>query len=119
MDRVISTINKENMMTNANIIGLLALTAYSVKSNMELNKKINRIEEELDIMKNSFSENNKRSNIAFTRLNQKIESNNDGMKKQYAYLKDLGTNKKINKIEELPDIDKKDDISSALEVLLN
>lgn len=112
MERALSHLNKEGLMSNVNIVGLVALTAYTVKTNLELNKKINELGDEIETMKGNFNENNKRANIAFTRLNQRIQDTGNIVKKI----------KRDDKVVEVTDDvydDDKDDVSSALEVLMN
>jgi hypothetical protein len=108
MERALSNINKDNLMTNANLVGLLALTGFTIKNNIELSKRLREIEEELDNMKGNFNENNKRANIAFTRLNQRIQDTTSNMKRY----------QREEKITEVVD-ENKDDVSAALEVLMN
>ena len=108
MERALSNINKDNLMTNANLVGLLALTGFTIKNNIELSKRLREIEEELDNMKGNFNENNKRANIAFTRLNQRIQDTTNNIKRY----------QREEKITEVVD-ENKDDVSAALEVLMN
>tara|TARA_R110001632_G_scaffold20062_2_gene60460 strand:+ start:1495 stop:1836 length:342 start_codon:yes stop_codon:yes gene_type:complete len=111
MEKALANFNKENLMTNANFVGLLALTGFTIKNNIELSKKLKHIEEEMENIKGSFNENNKRANIVFTRLNQRIQETNNNIK---VYEKD-------EKIKEIPEsnFENKDDVSAALEVLMN
>lgn len=109
MERALSNINKDNLLVNSNLIGLLALTGFTIKNNIDLNKRLTSIEKELENMKSNFNENNKRSNIVFTRLNQRIQDTNNSIQRI----------QREEKITEITDEENKDDVSAALEVLLN
>ena len=100
MERALSNINKDNLMSNANLVGLLALTGFTIKNNIELNKKLRELEEEIENMKGSFNENNKRANIAFTRLNQRIQDTNTNIRRY----------QREDKITEVSVDDNKDDV---------
>ena len=112
MERALSHVNKDSLIPGANIVGLLALTAFTVKSNIELNKKINELHEEIENIKGNFNENNKRANIAFTRLNQRIQETNNSVRRHQR-------EEKVVEIREDYQDENKDDVSSALEVLMN
>ncbi len=112
MERALSSINKDNLLGNANLVGLLALTGFTIKNNIELNKRLKDMEQELENMKGNFNENNKRSNIAFTRLNQRIQDTNNSMQR-------IHREEKITEVTDTNINEKKDDVSAALEVLMN
>jgi hypothetical protein len=126
MERQLSKINQNHVINGANIIATLTLAGLAYKNFLEINKKFDEIQQELDTIKSSFNENNKRANIAFTRLNQKIEDTNRVTKNQGNFLEDLkrrGTiqeSSKINDYEEDAELslNNKDDVSSALELLM-
>ena len=112
MERALSTLNKDNLLSNANLVGLLALTGFTIKNNIELNKRLKELEQELENMKGNFNENNKRANIAFTRLNQRIQDTNNSMQR-------MKREEKITEITDTSFSENKDDVSAALEVLMN
>ena len=132
------------LLGGVNMAGLLSLTAYTIRTLNETNMMLQDMRLELEQMKTTFSENNKRSNVAFTRLNQRIEENIqtvhthnnllEGVKKQVRKLK-VGELAEVNKSsvpveeeseEEIEEIDttprrrieKVDEITSALNELL-
>lgn len=116
--------NNNNLVPAANLVGLAALAGFTIKTNIELNKKINNLEEELSNVKTNFNENNKRANIAFTRLNQKIEETSVGLRNQSNYLKKMTsdvTEEKIREVkeEEFISTNPQDEVSDALQVLMN
>lgn len=117
MEKALSHVKKEGIIAPATLVGLAALTGYTVKTNLELTKKIELLENEIKNMKSTLNENNKRSNIAFTRLNQKIEETNNSFK-NIVHRRPIPVNKPTQKIEEVPD-ENKDEVSSALDVLMN
>lgn len=124
MEKAIKNINNSNLVPAANLVGLAALAGFTIKTNVELNKKINNLEEELNNVKSNFNENNKRANIAFTRLNQKIEETSVNLRHQGNYLKKMSSNTKEEKIievqeEEFVPNNSQDEVSDALQVLMN
>ena len=124
MEKAIKNINNSNLVPAANLVGLAALAGFTIKTNIELNKKINNLEEELNNVKSNFNENNKRANIAFTRLNQKIEETSVNLRHQGNYLKKMSSNTKEEKIievqeEEFVPNNSQDEVSDALQVLMN
>lgn len=65
--------NNSLMLTGMNTAGLVTLLAYTVKTFNEINSSLEDIRFEVDSLKSSLSENNKRTNVVFTRLNEKID----------------------------------------------
>ena len=63
------------LLGGVNMAGLLSLTAYTIRTLNETNASLLEMRQELEQIKGTFSENNKRSNVAFSRLNQRIEEN--------------------------------------------
>lgn len=63
------------LLSSANTAGLVSLLAYTLRTFNEVNSNLEDIRSEIEQIKGSFSENNKRSNLAFNKLNQKIEEN--------------------------------------------
>lgn len=136
------------LLGGVNTAGLLSLTAYTIRTLNETQSSLQEIRDELELIKGTFSENNKRSNVAFSRLNQRIEENVqvvnsqthllEGVKKQVRKLK-VGELQEIKKAsyveeeeesseEEIEEIEtpshkknlkKVDEITSALNELMN
>ena len=131
------------LLGGVNMAGLLSLTAYTIRTLNETNLALQDMRLELEQIKSTFSENNKRSNVAFTRLNQRIEENIqtvhnhnnllEGVKKQVRKLKvgELPEVKKTVSVEEedsseeevietIPRkrVDQVDEITSALNALM-
>ena len=85
------------LLGGVNTAGLLSLAAYTIRTLNETQTSLQELRQELEQIKGTFSENNKRSNVAFGRLNQRIEENVqivnnqshllEGMKKQVKKLK--------------------------------
>lgn len=106
MDIILNgNMKKDQMISVANLVGLLALTGFTIKTNIDLQKKIKDLEEEISMIKESMRENNKRSNTAFARLNQKIQENTVAVHSQHR-----------EKITEVP-YDDVDEVSSAIDYL--
>lgn len=132
--------NQAMVLGGVNTAGILSLAAYTVRTLNEVNSNLEEMRFEMEQMKSTFSENNKRSNVAFNRLNQRIEENIqtvhnsnhviEGMKNQVRKMK-LSGNKEVKKvveleedsdIEEIPEIrtrkERVDEITSALNELM-
>lgn len=94
------------LLGGVNMAGLLSLTAYTVRTLNETNLALQDMRLELEQMKSTFSENNKRSNVAFTRLNQRIEENIQTVHNHNHLLE--GVKKQVRKLKvgELPEVRK-------------
>jgi len=94
------------LLGGVNMAGLLSLTAYTIRTLNETNLALQDMRLELEQMKGTFSENNKRSNVAFTRLNQRIEENIQTVHNHNNLLE--GVKKQVRKLKvgELPEIKK-------------
>lgn len=109
------------ILSGANTLGVLGLSFFMYKSWKETNEQLEQMREEINILRNSLNENNKRSNIAFTRLNQKIEDSGRIIRNHGSYLENLKRNDNNSKITEVPDDiveEEVDEISSALHQLM-
>ena len=134
--------NQALLLGGANTVGIAALAAYTIRTLNELNSSLEDIRYEMEQIKTTFSENNKRSNVAFNRLNQRIEENIQnvhtqsgvisGFKKQVKKMKMAGDTgaRRIEELEEteseeeivMParrNIDRADEITSAISELMN
>ena len=94
------------LLGGVNMAGLLSLTAYTIRTLNETNLALQDMRLELEQMKGTFSENNKRSNVAFTRLNQRIEENIQTVHNHNNLLE--GVKKQVRKLKvgELPEVKK-------------
>lgn len=102
--------NQAMIMGGVNTAGILSLAAYTIRTLKEVNENLEDMRYEMEQLKTTFSENNKRSNVAFNRLNQRIEENIqtvhnsnhaiEGMKNQVRKMK-LSGNKEVRKVVEL------------------
>jgi uncharacterized membrane-anchored protein YhcB (DUF1043 family) len=81
------------LLGSANTAGLVSLLAYSLRTFNEINSNLEDIRSELEQIKGTFSENNKRSNMAFNKLNQKIEENS-----QHLSNNNINLMKKVKKL---------------------
>ena len=98
------------LLTIANTAGIVGLGFYNVKKINEINNRLFEINEDLNKIKKGFMENNRRSNIAFNKLNQKIENNINNVRLQ---VKDI----EEQKVTELVPT-QSDDVSNAMSALL-
>jgi hypothetical protein len=102
--------NQALLLGGANTVGIAALAAYTVRTLNEMNASLEDMRYEMEQIRTTFSENNKRSNVAFNRLNQRIEENIqnvhtqsgmiNGFKKQVKKMK-LSGDTGARRIEEL------------------
>ena len=132
--------NQALLLGGANTVGIAALAAYTIRTLNELNSSLEDIRYEMEQIKTTFSENNKRSNVAFNRLNQRIEENIqnvhtqsgmiNGFKKQVKKMKLVGDSgaRKIEELEESEEedivmpvrrnVERVDEITSAISDLM-
>ena len=87
-----------------NTAGLLSLTAYTIRTLNETNSALLQIKQELEDVKSAFSENNKRSNVVFTRLNQRIEENIQTVHSHNHMLEGVRKQVKKMKVGEPPEV---------------
>lgn len=72
---MLKTTDNQTLLAGANVVGLVSLLAYTLRTFNEVNSNIEEIRGELDVFRKNYSDNNKRSNIAFNHLNTKLEEN--------------------------------------------
>ena len=72
---MLKTTDNQTLLAGANVVGLVSLLAYTLRTFNEVNTNIEEIRSELDAFRKNYSENNKRSNVAFSHLNNKLEEN--------------------------------------------
>lgn len=114
MNRDNITNNPSLVLSGVNLVGLMAITAYTVRNLNEVNVYLDEIREELKSLKSSQSENTKRSFKAISTLNDKIE----GVSTKARPFKQPETQpKRQQKIIEF-DEEEDDDVSSAIHELM-
>ena len=72
---MLKTTDNQTLLAGANAVGLLSLMAYTLRTFNEVNSNIDELRSELDAFRKNYSDNNKRSNLAFNHLNTKLEEN--------------------------------------------
>lgn len=72
---MLKTTDNQTLLAGANVVGMVSLLAYTLRTFNEVNSNIDELRNELDTFRKNYSENNKRSNIAFSHLNNKLEEN--------------------------------------------
>ena len=92
------------LLGGVNMAGLLSLTAYTIRTLNETNASLLEVRQELEQIKGTFSENNKRSNVAFSRLNQRIEENVQIVNNQNHLLEGVKKQVKKLKVGELSEV---------------
>ena len=73
MNKAIQNLNQNQIVSGVALVSTAALSVYTVKSTIELNKKIDEIYEDLNKIKNYVSENQRKNNINTAALGKKIE----------------------------------------------
>ncbi len=73
--KMLKTTDNNTLLTGVNSLGLVSLLAYTIRTFNEVNSNLEELRSEIDVLRKSHSENNKRSNIAFNHLNAKLEEN--------------------------------------------
>lgn len=130
--------DNQTLLTGVNSVGLVSLLAYTLRTFNEVNANLEDLRSDLDVVKKAFSENNKRSNVAFSHLNSKLEENSRMLSIQMNSVRqstrDIKPSSRVNKIytneqlqeeeEEIEEIstfktqNQTDEISGALSDLL-
>lgn len=133
--------NQALVLGGANTVGIAALAAYTVRTLNEMNSSLEDLRYEMEQIRTTFSENNKRSNVAFNRLNQRIEENIqnvhtqssmiNGFKKQVKKMKLAGDTgaRRVEELEESEEeeiimpvrrnVERVDEITSAISELMD
>ena len=133
--------NQALVLGGANTVGIAALAAYTVRTLNEMNSNLEDLRYEMEQIRTTFSENNKRSNVAFNRLNQRIEENIqnvhtqssmiNGFKKQVKKMKLAGDTgaRRVEELEESEEdeiimpvrrnVERVDEITSAISELMD
>ena len=72
---MLKTTDNQTLLAGANTVGMISLLAYTLRTFNEVNANIEELRHDMDTFRKTYSENNKRSNIAFNHLNAKLEEN--------------------------------------------
>jgi hypothetical protein len=73
MDKIYFKPTHTQMVTGVNSIGLVLITAYTLKSFNELKKEMEELKNEINIIKKNQNENTKRTKISMARISKRIE----------------------------------------------
>ena len=109
MSTQLSKLNNNQVLTGVTLMSSLALSAYSVKNIIDLNKKIDEIYYNLDEMKKFINEQNRKSNINMNMLNNKIEETE---RKLFSVKRGVSEPKIV-------EVEDSDDVESAFTQLMN
>ena len=72
---MLKTTDNQTLLAGVNAVGVVSLLAYTLRTFNEVNSNIDELRNEMESFRKNYSENNKRSNIAFNHLNTKLEEN--------------------------------------------
>lgn len=72
---MLKTTDNQTLISGINTVGMVSLLAYTLRTFNEVNSNIEDLRSDLENFKRNYSENNKRSNMAFNHLNTKLEEN--------------------------------------------
>lgn len=109
MSTQLSKMNNNQILTGVTVMSSMAMSAYSIKNIIELNKKIDEIHYNLDEMKKFINEQNRKSNINMNMLNNKIEETE----------RKLFSVKRGAPEPKIVEVDDADDVESAFTQLMN
>lgn len=106
--------DQKMVISGVNALGLVSLLAYVIRSFNEVNQSIEEIRTEFSTLKTHINENNKRANISFNRLNQKIDDTTINYKRNNQVIE----HKIVDVSENLVRENKSDEITSAINSLM-
>ena len=73
MDKSLQKMNQPNIVSGVALLSTAALSVYTVKNTVEINKKLDEIYEDLNKIKNYVSENQRKNNINTATLSKRLE----------------------------------------------
>ena len=73
MDKQLQHFNQPTLMSGVALASTAALSVYSIKNIIEINKKIDDIQEDMEKIKQFIMENQRKNNITAANLGKKIE----------------------------------------------
>ena len=73
MDKRLQNLNNSQMMSGVALFSTAALSVYSIKNIIEINKKLDEIQDDMGKIKHFVTENQRKNNITASNLGKKIE----------------------------------------------
>lgn len=73
MDKRLQNLNNSQMMSGVALFSTAALSVYSIKNIIDINKKIDEIQEDMGKIKQFITENQRKNNITAANLGKKLE----------------------------------------------
>jgi len=73
MDKRLQNLNQGQIAFGIALTASAAFSAYNIKSNMEINKKLDSMYEDIEKIKQFINDNNRKNNISINNLGKKIE----------------------------------------------
>lgn len=100
---MLKTTDNQTLLAGANVVGLVSLLAYTLRTFNEVNSNIDELRSELDSFRKNFSENNKRSNMAFNHLNSKLEENSRMIQTRMSTRQQMVERRPVRKVQYQPE----------------
>ena len=108
MDKRLQNLNNSQVMSGIALMSTAALSVFSVKNIIEINRKLDDINEDLEKIKNFVTENQRKNNITAANLGKKIED----VHMKFSHVEQISANKTMNRLpveEKIVVIDEIDD----------
>ena len=100
---MLKTTDNQTLIAGANVVGLVSLLAYTLRTFNEVNSNIDELRSELDSFRKNFSENNKRSNMAFNHINSKLEENSRMIQTRISGRQQMAERRPVRKVHYQPE----------------
>ena len=113
---MLKTTDNQTLLAGANVVGMVSLLAYTLRTFNEVNTNIEELRNELDTFRKNYSENNKRSNIAFNHLNNKLEENSRIFQTRMSSRQQMAERKPHRKVHYHPEPGEEDIVEEVEEV---
>ena len=109
--------NGATLLTGVNTLGLMSLLAYTVRNISEINLYLDEIRDELKSLKSSHVDTTKRSHMAISKINEKLNMVEQKRRSFVPQSKSVV----VEELEELDDVDvtrQVDDVTAAIDELM-
>lgn len=113
---MLKTTDNQTLLAGANVVGMVSLLAYTLRTFNEVNANIDELRNELDTFRKNYSENNKRSNIAFNHLNNKLEENSRMIQTRITGRQQMVERRPTRKVHYHPEPEEEDAVEEVEEI---
>ena len=104
--------NGSTLLAGANTVGLMALVAYTVRNITEMNLYLDEIRDELKSLKMSHADTTKRSHMAISKINEKLNMVEQKRRK-------IVPEPKVVELDDDVDVNQQvDDVTAAIDELM-